>query len=96
MNDFSHLDKSGLVTMVDVSEKKVSHRLAVAQSIVVLPDEVLQRFSEGDIQTRPTRPTSWYAAYRPIGMASIPNFAGPPGTPGTVRRRARRPKEVRR
>lgn len=52
MNDFSHLDKSGLVTMVDVSEKKVSHRLAVAQSIVVLPDEVLQRFSEGDIQTK--------------------------------------------
>lgn len=52
MNDFSHLDKEGHVTMVDVSEKKISQRIAVAQSIVVLPDEVLQRFSEGDIQTK--------------------------------------------
>ncbi|MEO6167718.1 MAG: cyclic pyranopterin monophosphate synthase MoaC [Chitinophagales bacterium] len=52
MNDFSHLDKEGHATMVDVSEKKASHRMAVAQSIVVLPDEVMQRFSEGDIQTK--------------------------------------------
>ncbi len=52
MPDFSHLDKKGLATMVDVSEKKVSHRTAKARSIVVLPDEVLKQLTDGDIQTK--------------------------------------------
>ena len=38
--------------MVDVSEKKVSHRTAKARSIVVLPDEVLKQLTDGDIQTK--------------------------------------------
>jgi cyclic pyranopterin phosphate synthase len=38
--------------MVDVSEKKISLRTAVAQSIVVLPEGVIQKFSDGDIQTK--------------------------------------------
>lgn len=50
--DFTHLDEHNRATMVDVSEKKVSLRTALAQSIVVLPDEVMQKFSEGDIQTK--------------------------------------------
>jgi len=48
----THLDKQGNPTMVDVSEKKVSHRTAVAQSIVSLPDEVLQHLMDGDLQTK--------------------------------------------
>jgi len=52
MSDFTHLDEQHQPKMVDVSEKKISQRTAVAQSIVVLPDEVLQKFSEGDIQTK--------------------------------------------
>ncbi|MEP7128379.1 MAG: cyclic pyranopterin monophosphate synthase MoaC [Chitinophagales bacterium] len=50
--EFTHLDEAGKVKMVDVGEKKISHRVAVAQSIVVLPDEVLSKFTEGDILTK--------------------------------------------
>jgi len=51
-NSFSHLDKNGQATMVDVSEKQITHRVAVAQSIVVLPDEVLAQLVNGDVQTK--------------------------------------------
>ncbi len=52
MQDFTHLDQKGRVTMVDVGEKKVTHRTATARSIVVLPQEVLEKLVEGDIQTK--------------------------------------------
>ncbi|MDB5139467.1 MAG: Cyclic pyranopterin monophosphate synthase accessory protein [Mucilaginibacter sp.] len=38
--------------MVDVTEKKVSHRTAVARSIVWLPDKVLEHLIEGDLQSK--------------------------------------------
>lgn len=38
--------------MVDISEKKISQRLAMARSIVVLPAEVLNKLTGGDIQTK--------------------------------------------
>ena len=38
--------------MVDVTEKKVTQRIAVARSIVVLPDDVLQQLMDGDLQTK--------------------------------------------
>ncbi|MGZ3945392.1 MAG: cyclic pyranopterin monophosphate synthase MoaC [Mucilaginibacter sp.] len=49
---FSHLDEKGQATMVDVSEKQVSRRSATARSVVVLPVEVLNQLSDGDIQTK--------------------------------------------
>ncbi len=49
---FSHLDEKGQATMVDVSAKQVSHRAAIARSVVVLPAEVLKQLSDGDIQTK--------------------------------------------
>jgi cyclic pyranopterin monophosphate synthase len=52
MSEFSHLNEQGLAAMVDISEKEVSQRLAVARSIVVLPDEVLNKLIDGDIQTK--------------------------------------------
>lgn len=52
MNDFSHIDKSGKPVMVDVSAKKISQRTATAQSIIVLPEEVLNKLVNGDIQTK--------------------------------------------
>jgi len=52
MNDFSHIDEKGRATMVDVSEKKLSHRTATARSIIMLPQEVLQKFIDNDIQTK--------------------------------------------
>ncbi|HYD22761.1 MAG TPA: cyclic pyranopterin monophosphate synthase MoaC [Flavipsychrobacter sp.] len=52
MSDFSHLDKDGRATMVNVSGKAVTHRTATARSVVVLPQEVLEKLNEGDIQTK--------------------------------------------
>ncbi len=48
----SHLDKRGNPTMVDVSAKQPTHRTATAQSIVVLPGEVLQHLIDGELQTK--------------------------------------------
>ena len=52
MKTFTHLDKKGKASMVDVSEKKITHRIAIAQSIVVLPNEVLDKLIDEDIQTK--------------------------------------------
>jgi cyclic pyranopterin phosphate synthase len=38
--------------MVDVTEKKVTNRTAIARSIVVLPAEVLLQLTNGDLQTK--------------------------------------------
>ncbi|MDR3681043.1 MAG: cyclic pyranopterin monophosphate synthase MoaC [Flavipsychrobacter sp.] len=51
MKEFSHIDKKGVATMVDVSEKQVSRRVAKARSIVWLPDEVWAKLTGGDIQS---------------------------------------------
>ena len=48
----SHLDKDGRATMVDVSEKTVTKRTAIARSIVSLPDEVLAQLIYGELQTK--------------------------------------------
>lgn len=52
MNQFSHLDEQGKVTMVDVSEKQITKRTAKARSIVVLPLEIINKLCGGDIQTK--------------------------------------------
>jgi cyclic pyranopterin phosphate synthase len=52
MSEFSHLDKSGKATMVDVSAKAVTRRTATARSIVYLPEEVLAQLVDGDLQTK--------------------------------------------
>jgi cyclic pyranopterin monophosphate synthase len=52
IQNLSHLDNDGRATMVDVSEKQITHRTATAQSVVVLPDEVLQQLQDDDIQTK--------------------------------------------
>ena len=52
MNEFTHIDEHGKVKMVDVGEKKISHRVAKARSIVHLPDAVLAKMIDGDIQTK--------------------------------------------
>lgn len=52
MNDFTHIDDKGKVKMVDVGEKKVSHRVAKARSVVHLPEAVLGKMTDGDIHTK--------------------------------------------
>ena len=52
MSEFTHLDSTGKPNMVDVGEKPVTRRRALAGAKVILPDEVLQHFLSGDIQTK--------------------------------------------
>lgn len=52
MVELTHLNEKGLPTMVDVSEKKVTHRKAVARSIVELPQVVYEQLTNGDIHTK--------------------------------------------
>lgn len=51
MSKLSHVDKENRPSMVDVSDKLVSDREAHAQSVLVLPDDVLQQVSDDEIQT---------------------------------------------
>src|ERR1039458_9033384 len=52
MNNFTHLDEKGRPAMVDVSEKAVTLRTATARSIMVMPAEVMEKFADGDIQSK--------------------------------------------
>ncbi len=52
MNNFTHINEQGQPAMVDVSAKQVSHRVATARSIVVMPPEVIAKFADGDIQSK--------------------------------------------
>src|SRR6478609_4483770 len=50
---FTHLNAStGQPGMVDVGDKLVTKRIAIAQSIVVLGEEIMQYFTGGEIQTK--------------------------------------------
>jgi cyclic pyranopterin phosphate synthase len=49
---FTHLNEQGKPTMVNVGEKAVTTRTATARSIVVLPAEVLEHLTNGDLQTK--------------------------------------------
>jgi cyclic pyranopterin monophosphate synthase len=49
---FSHLDDSGNPAMVDVSQKTVTLRKAMAQAIVVLPEEVMAALEKEDWKTK--------------------------------------------
>jgi len=52
MSSLTHLNEDGKATMVDVSEKKVTHRTATARSVVQLPAVILDQLTNGDIQTK--------------------------------------------
>ncbi|MDR1580334.1 MAG: cyclic pyranopterin monophosphate synthase MoaC [Synergistaceae bacterium] len=49
MNKFSHFDESGRPRMVDVGEKSVTRRRAVAECILSLTDKVYEALLEGGI-----------------------------------------------
>lgn len=48
----THIDDSGKVTMVDVGAKQPTLRTATAQSIVSVPQEVLDQLENNDLQTK--------------------------------------------
>lgn len=49
---FTHLDESGNPSMVDVGEKKITRRTAIAQAIVVLGDTIMDMLDGDEIQTK--------------------------------------------
>lgn len=51
-DELSHIDQKGNPTMVDVSDKKITKRIAKAQSIVIVSDEILGQLQDGDIRTK--------------------------------------------
>ena len=52
MSDLSHVDEANRPTMIYVSEKQASVRVACARAVVVLPDEVLAKISGDEISTK--------------------------------------------
>ncbi len=52
MDEFTHLDKTGKATMVDVSAKAITYRTATARATVFLPAVVLEQLNEGDLTTK--------------------------------------------
>lgn len=48
----THIDNNNNPVMVDVGAKPVSHRMAVARSIVSLPAEILEHLTNGDLQSK--------------------------------------------
>lgn len=52
MSKLSHVDQANRPTMVDVSDKSVSERVAHARSVVLLPDEVLAHISGDEIASK--------------------------------------------
>lgn len=49
---FTHLDTQGNPNMVDVSEKQATKRIARAQAVIMLDEEILAHFENNDIQTK--------------------------------------------
>lgn len=49
---FTHLDAANNPSMVDVGEKKVTKRVAVARSIVVLDEEIIRQLAGDEIHTK--------------------------------------------
>ncbi len=51
MSNFTHLDAQGKPTMVDVGAKSDSERIAVAEAIVSLPDNIAQLIQGSELQS---------------------------------------------
>lgn len=50
--EFTHLDKTGSPTMVDVSLKAATERTATAQTLVILDNEIVSRLENDEIHTK--------------------------------------------
>lgn len=52
VKDLSHIDKKGNPTMVDVSDKNITKRIAKAKTEVIVNEEILAALHDGDIHTK--------------------------------------------
>ncbi len=50
MSELTHLDQSGAAKMVDVSDKPVTHRTAIAEARVVMRPQTLAAIKAGDVK----------------------------------------------
>jgi len=50
--EFTHLNKTGDPTMVDVSVKDVTQRVATARTLVILDDEIIAKLTDDEIHTK--------------------------------------------
>ena len=48
-SELSHVDDTGRVRMVDVGDKEVTDRVAVAEGLVTMPPDLVDRFFAGDL-----------------------------------------------
>ena len=48
MTEFTHFDSAGQAHMVDVGEKKDTHRIAIASGLIRMQPETLKRIRQGD------------------------------------------------
>ena len=52
MSDFSHINSSGNPKMVNVSEKQITQRTAIAKAIMYLGKEVISHFTNNELVTK--------------------------------------------
>ncbi|WP_439128725.1 cyclic pyranopterin monophosphate synthase MoaC [Polaribacter sp.] len=52
MSDFSHINKKGSPKMVNVSDKKITKRTAIAKATMFLGTEVIARFTNEELVTK--------------------------------------------
>lgn len=50
--DFTHINADGQPLMVDVSEKKITHRIAKAKAVVVLDEQIIEKMQGEEIHTK--------------------------------------------
>lgn len=52
MSTFTHINNKDEPTMVDVGKKKITHRKATAQAIILLPKNILLALQKDDFKTK--------------------------------------------
>jgi len=52
MSKLTHIDADGNPKMVDISDKGITERIAVAESRIEVPEEVMKQLDQGEIKTK--------------------------------------------
>jgi len=52
MSDFSHVNKKSQPVIVDVGEKQITRRKAVARCVIAMPEKVLKALQKDDFKTK--------------------------------------------
>lgn len=52
MSDFTHINKKGSPKMVNVSDKKITKRTAIAKATMFLGNEIIAKFENDDLKTK--------------------------------------------